>query len=326
MELWVFSFFDMLCFQNVINCPEKVNMRNVAAEEKKIWHLCTPGESSGILFRVEEDYIYGMNMIGVSAAKFFGKIRIYTFQLMSNHLHFVIDGEQNDIEEFFYDFILRLRRYMLKQARAYDINQISHSIIPVKDENYLKNLIAYVNRNGYLVNKNMTQFSYPWGANRYFFFPLAEIEPKIYLSKMANRKKMEMFHTREINFPDHFYLTNGYISPNCYCQIKQAEELYMNAHHYSSLVSRRVESFVDIAAEIGDTITYSDEEMYVSIFHHIKKQFDKSSIQSLSKMEKLQVAKIMHYEYNSSNKQISRILRLDIEAIDALFPQRAKSL
>ena len=304
---------------------KKEIMRNVAVEGKNIWHLCTPGESSGILFGTEADYTYGMNMVGVSAAKFFGKIGIYTFQLMSNHLHFVIEGEPDDIEEFFNDLKLRLRRYLLKQERAYDINQISHNSILVKDENYLKNLIAYVNRNGYLVNKNMTQFSYPWGANRYFFFPLAEIEPKIYLSKMANRTKMDMFHTRDINFPEHFYLTNGYISPYCYCKIKQAEGLYMNAHHYSSLVSRRVESFLDIAAEIGDTITYSDEEMYISVFHHIKKQFDKSSIQTLSKTEKLQVAKVMHYEYNSSNKQISRILRLDIEAIDALFPKRVKS-
>ena len=310
----------------MIKLSGKKIMRNVAVEGKKIWHLCTPGESSGILFRAEADYIYGMNMVGVSAARFFGKIGIYTFQLMSNHLHFVIEGEPDDIEEFFNDLKLRLRRYLLKQERAYDINQISHNSILVKDESYLKNLIAYVNRNGYLVNKNMTQFSYPWGANRYFFFPLAEIESKAYLSKMANRIKMDMFHTRDINFPEHFYLTNGYISPYCYCKIKQAEDLYMNAHHYSSLVSRRVESFLDIAAEIGDTIAYSDEEMYVSVFHHIKKQFDKSSIQTLSKTEKLQVAKVMHYEYNSSNKQISRILRLDIEAIDALFPQRAKSL
>ena len=299
-------------------------MKDFTVDARKVWHLCTPGESSGILFRTEEDYVYGMNMVGVCAAKFWDKIGIYTFQLMSNHLHFVIEGELTDVEEFFNDLKLRLRRFLLKQDRGYDINNISYSTIPVHDENYLRNLIAYVNRNGYLVNKNMTQFSYPWGTNRYFFFPLGEIEPKTFLSKLPNRTKMDMFHTREISFPESFYLTNGYISPYCYCKIELAEGLYMHAHNYSSLVSRRVESFQNIAAEIGDTITYSDEEMYVSVFHHIKKQFNKSGIQTLSKTEKLQVAKLMHYEYNSSNKQISRILKLDIESINALFPQKSR--
>ena len=299
-------------------------MRDFTVDARKVWHLCTPGESSGILFRTEEDYVYGMNMVGVSAAKFWGKVGIYTFQLMSNHMHFVVEGESVDIEKFFNDLKLRLRRYLLKQNRGYDINNISHNTIPVKDENYLKNLIAYVNRNGYLVNKNMTVFSYPWGANRYFFFPLGEVESKTFLSRLASRTKMEIFHTRDIIFPECFYLTNGYISPYCYCKIREAEELYMHAHNYSSLVSRRVESFLDIAAEIGDTIAYSDEEMYVSIFHHIKKQFDKTNIQTLSKTEKLQVARHMHYEYNSSNKQISRILRMDIEALNSLFPQSSR--
>lgn len=294
--------------------------------ERPIWHLCTPGESSGIIFRNEEDYIYGMNMVGICAAKFWDKVGIYTFQLMSNHMHFVIEGELNDVELFFNDLKSRLKRYLLKQERSYDINKISHNLIRVKDESYLKNVIAYVNRNGYLVNKNMTQFSYPWGANRYYFFPLGKIEPKTFLSKIANRRKMELFHTRETYFPECFYLTGGYISPNCYCKIELAEELFINAHQYSSLVSRRVESFKDIAAEIGDTITYTDEEMYVAVFQHIKKQFDKTGIQILSKTEKLTVAKIMHYEYNSSNKQICRILKVDIESVNALFPQSSKSL
>lgn len=295
-------------------------MRDFIVDTRDMWHLCTPGESSGILFRTEDDYVYGMNMVGVSAAKFWEKVGIYTFQLMSNHLHFVIKGEMTDIDAFFSDLKLRLRRYLLKQDRSYDINNISYRAIPVRDENYLRNLIAYVNRNGYLVNKNMTVFSYPWGANRYFFFPLSEIEHKTYLSHIANRAKMNMFHTREINFPESFYLTNGYISPCCYCKIKHAETLYMNAHHYSTLISRRVESFQYIANEVGDTITYTDEEMYVSVFHHIKKQFDKSSIQTLTKTEKLLIAKIMHYEYNSPNKQICRILKLEIEAINTIFP------
>ena len=40
----------------------------------------------------------------------------------------------------------------------------------------------------------------------------------------------------------------------------------------------------------------------------------------LNTVEKIEVAKNMHFEYNASNKQISRILKLDVTAVNALFP------
>ena len=296
------------------------NWNYVSFDEEKFWHLCTPGDSSGILFRIKEDFIYGMNMVGVTAAKFMDEVEIFTFQLMSNHLHFVLRGSKENVISFYNDLIQRLRRYLLKQNRLFDIKNITFNVYNVKDLGYLRNLIAYVNRNGYLVNKSYTPFSYPWGANRYYFSNLGEMETKITLYKTPNRTKMEMFHTRDICFPDNYYLTNDYISPYCYCRIESGEKLFKDAHHYFSLVSRRVETFSDIARDIGDTISYTDEEMFVAALHLIRKKYDKDNITALSKIEKIEVAKNMHFEYNASNKQISRILKLDVTAVNALFP------
>lgn len=289
-------------------------------EAEQFWHLCTPGDSSGILFRTNEDYVYGMNMVGVTAGKFMDKVDIFTFQLMSNHFHFVLRGSKENVTDFYNDLILRLRRYLLKQHRIFDIKNITFSVYLVKDLGYMRNLIAYVNRNGYLVNRYYTPFSYPWGANSYYFSYLGGMESRFTLHKTPSRTRMEMFHTRDICFPDNYYLTNGYISPYCYCRIESGEKLFKDAHHYFSLVSRRVETFSDIARDIGDTITYTDEEMFVAAIHLIRKKYDKDSITALSKIEKIEVAKNMHFEYNASNKQISRILKLDITAVNALFP------
>ena len=81
-----------------------------------------------------------------------------------------------------------------------------------------------------------------------------------------------------------------------------------------------METFSDIARDIGDTISYTDEEMFVAALHLIRKKYDKDNITALSKIEKIEVAKNMHFEYNASNKQISRILKLDVTAVNALFP------
>ena len=73
------------------------------------WHVCTPGDLSGILFRDEEDYVFGMNAVALSAAEYLGKVDIYTFQIMSNHFHFVVAGILDDVESFFRRFLKRVR-------------------------------------------------------------------------------------------------------------------------------------------------------------------------------------------------------------------------
>ena len=56
------------------------------------WHLCTPGNLQSIIFRDNDDYVYGMNLIAFVAGMFTEDIKIFTFQIMSNHLHFVLSG------------------------------------------------------------------------------------------------------------------------------------------------------------------------------------------------------------------------------------------
>ena len=42
------------------------------------------------LFRTRDDYVYGMNLVAWAASNFNGRLKILTFQIMSNHLHFVL--------------------------------------------------------------------------------------------------------------------------------------------------------------------------------------------------------------------------------------------
>ena len=55
-----------------------------------VWHLCTPGEYQCVIFRTSEEYVYGMNLIAQAAINFHDKLKILTFQIMSNHFHFVL--------------------------------------------------------------------------------------------------------------------------------------------------------------------------------------------------------------------------------------------
>ena len=179
-------------------------------------------------------------------------------------------GRKKHIEAYFNYIYGRLRRMLLRQNRGSDLSSPKLTLTQITTDTHLRNAIAYANRNGYVTNPYVTPFSYEWGAARYFFNSTHANEEKKFIKEMYNREKMKFFHTHDIDFPDNYYLTNGYISPLCYCKIEECETLYKNAHQYCWLITRNVESFKEIADQVGDKIFYTDEELYTAMLQHLK--------------------------------------------------------
>ena len=289
--------------------------------ETPIWHLCTDGETQCLIFRDKEDLKEGMNLVGLSLAKFRSRISSLTFSLMNNHMHFLIQGEKEDIETFFNYLYGKIRRMLLRQNRGSDMPKPKYSLMQITSDNHLKNAIAYVNRNGYVANTNVTPFSHEWGAARYFFNTTQTNEGKKFLKEMYKRELMNLFHTHDIDFPSNYYLTNGYISPLCYCKIAECEMLFRNAHQYCWLITRNVESFKEVADQIGDKIFYTDEELYSAMLQFTNKHFKNIKINTLDKNEKIQTAKYLRFSFNASTRQISRILKIQEQLLNELFPK-----
>ncbi len=289
-------------------------------ENGPFWHLCTPGELSGILFRDAEDYVFGMNTVAVCAADYADILSIYTFQIMSNHFHFVVSGQKESAISFFNSLKKKLVRFFHAKYNIRDLRDVECNLYPVESLRYLRNLIAYVNRNGYLVNRNETPFSYRWGANGYIFNRLIYNEKGIILQEMPVSEVRKIFKTRDYSKILGFYLVGGYVSPLCYCKISLAEKMYRDANQYFNLVSRQVEAFSSMARELGDKIILTDDEMYSAVVLICKKEHNVEQPVQLDKEAKLRVAKMMHYNYNATNKQIKRILKLEDYIIESLFP------
>jgi REP element-mobilizing transposase RayT len=290
-------------------------------ESRKFWHLCTPGQLSGEIFRERKDFVYGMNLVALLAAIHMEWVAIYTFELMHNHFHFVVSGEECSIMDFFNDLYKRLKRYLVSEERFSDLKGFYPTLVPIENITHLRNVIVYANRNGYLVNKNTTPFSYYWGANRYFFSLAHEYEDrqKVLLHDIPINERRKIFRSHFNDFPQNYYFTEDYISPYCYVLISEAESLFKSAHDYFSLVSRSVETFASISKELGDKIAYTDEELS-SVIYTIAMDKYRTKPFELEKNAKLDVAKTLHFKYNAPNQQIRRVLRLDIEILEELFP------
>ena len=86
------------------------------------------------------------------------------------------------------------------------------------------------------------------------------------------------------------------------------------------MLSRQVESYAFIAREIGDRVTYTDDELFSVAVSLSRKEYEVKKISELDKEQKIAVATKLHFNYNATNKQLKRVLRLDEVVLDSLFP------
>lgn len=238
---------------------------------------------------------------------------------MTNHLHFVFSGEKGRIEELFFVIMKTLKRYYSKTNRQSCILGMKPMIIQIKDLENLRNVIAYVNRNAYVVLPSETPFSYEWGANRYYFGKEAKLRYISSREKIGIRDRREMVSSRRFDSIENLYKLDGYLCPASFCAIEEGEAMFRDAHNYFLKISKNIESHSEIASIIGEQLYYSDEDLFSIVCKLSDERYNVKSPSQLPHKAKLELAKIMHYDYNAGNKQISRMLKIDSAILLSMF-------
>ena len=84
------------------------NCEQVFRMNPSYWHLYTDGRNSEILFRNEEELKEAMNMIAIACISF-NDVKVFTFELMNNHLHAILAGPPSSCELMFLEIKKKLR-------------------------------------------------------------------------------------------------------------------------------------------------------------------------------------------------------------------------
>ena len=139
--------------------------------ELEFYLISTSHLEDDLWFRDECDFKEGMNAVAVTVC--LTRIQILAFILMSNHVHFVVQGTREESLRFItlfkrqYSSYLR-RKYGVKEAlrgNAVDIRQVK-----LEDES-LQRAIAYVLMNCVSANICVHSSLYPWGTGAVLFNP-----------------------------------------------------------------------------------------------------------------------------------------------------------
>ena len=287
-----------------------------------IWHLCTPGEGQPTIFSEMGDYAYMMTLIAICSYEL-GSVEIITFEVMGNHLHMLLYGCREDVLAFHDMLVKRLRVHFTKQGRPIDLSRFGcANLIPVNSLDSLRNQIVYINRNNFVVDPDQTPFSYPFGANSYYFSPAAKRCSDGTFGDMLIHDRRKLVHSKNIDYPDSWIMYGGYISPVNYVRFDIGEGVFRDARHYFHKISREIESYREIAAQLGESVYYTDDELGAVIYRICRQSYNCNGPSLLPSAAKIELAKTLHYDYNADNKKIARILKLGKGLVDELFPLR----
>ena len=282
------------------------------------WHLYTPGDSVEIIFADREDMLFGMNIVAICHSQH-PEIGIYTFELMNNHVHFIMRGGKDECLDFFEAFKRRLRRWYQREDRPVDWSRFVAQILGIDSLQALRNEIVYANRNAYVANRMYTPFSYPWGGGWAYFSPVIDLLPTVSVREMGARRVREMTHYRDIEEIAGLRFVGDVPFIPSFCRVDLGQSMFRDARHYFHLLTRNAEAFSQIALRLKDAVFLTDEEVFVVASRCAKEMFS-AELKMLTPEQKIKLARKLHFEYNASNRLLRRVLGLEMSILEELFP------
>lgn len=283
------------------------------------WHIYTNGTKMQNIFCCEGDFKAAMWTLA-AAVHLSNRVRLLTFELMGNHIHLIIAGQKEDCIKAFDLFASRLKLAFPKRQRTIDWSMFIMDILPIENLQALRNEIIYANRNAFVANPAYTPDSYPWGGGCAYFTPWLKYLKSKPLRELPILTQRELLHTRDISpFADIREIDLIPFIPS-FCDIKLGESMFRDARSYFNSLTRNTEAFSQIAAKLKDSVFLTDEELYSALCSHISKEYSIKTPSELNAQQRIDTARHLHFNFNATNQQLRRMLRLDIAILEEIFP------
>ena len=276
---------------------------------KGYYHVSSKALMKNDIFLTREDFVTGMNDVALCLLRY--DVRILCFCLMSNHFHFVLKGSYQMCYAFACEFkrmcAIRMRD---RSGEISGLKDIDIRLDLLDTEEYLENAIAYVLRNPLAARIIMMPYFYEWSSVAAYFRGQNDISG-VRINTLSIRKRRELLRTRHETVPDTFTLTSaGYIHPACYVASDEVEKIFRHPSRLMLALAKKVENEFEIVMGAAQKITMHDSELMTHVGELIRHEFGVSSLAQLSADDRLRLCLLMKRNFNSSVKQIARILRL----------------
>lgn len=267
-----------------------------------------------ILYENRDEFIVGTNLLAIAAAR--SGFRIVDDSQMSNHHHVMGAGSFEEANAFANHLHAMERKYQTSLGRR-SLKDWNIRIDPVKDLKQFRGQIAYTDRNAYVARRDSMPTGYAWGsANLLFNGNMWLMKEGIPFPKVGGREKRMICRSHDVDLPAHYSVCDGMIMRSSFVDYHTTERLFNSANQYFTMLTRRGEADIEMAALLGESIQIPHEEAFLIV----ASWYPGKLINELSYDQKLHAAKKMKTQLASSNRQIVQILGLPAADVDRMFP------
>lgn len=273
---------------------------------KNFFLITTKHLEEALWFRDDEDFAVGMNYVAIVAHRHKGLV-IFFFILMSNHVHFIVYGEREEVEAFIEDYKGRYSHYFSKKYGVKNLlldNDVDIRVIELDNEG-LEKAGAYVIMNSVAANICSHPSQYKWGSGNTIFNPsIARGKPIKCFSKRTLRF---MLHSRVDDLPKNWTIgEDGFILPRNYIDIDQVEGLFRTPKRFDFFLRNSSKAKKRLEAN-GNYPAFRDQSIIAGFPDLLRSLFGKKSFAELSEIEKTECLRQIKFRYSADTTQAARV-------------------
>ncbi len=279
-------------------------------DDHGFFHVCTNGTVLPWMFKDEEDFIFGVNRIGVCSLLI--GIHVLVFTLMDNHVHFMLYGTRKQCRAFIDKYKLLTGKWIAHKYRIQKyLKHLPVSIIPLKTEEDILETAAYIDRNAIVAGFGRTPYDYPWGSCHYMFKGSDKEHRRTYTIKDFTDNELRGILKSRVRFPENWtFDEKGMIDPTCFVDINRAEGLFKSPARHLYFLVKKLEGKINQTLN-EDRPLVSDKDLREIASDLAFNAYRSRDVRTLKVDNRLAIARRLKKDYTASAKQLSRILHLN---------------
>lgn len=264
-----------------------------------------------LLFRDEEDYIYGIDTLALILLQF-PNVVVYAFTLMSNHIHLLLGGPEQECEAYYDAVMHRLslwlkRKYGLSGIVPY--GKMHRETVTVRGLEHFNIEVLYLLRNPFKA-KICYPGDYLWSSVG-MYFSKRNLMTGRKTSTFTVRALRRILKTN-IRVPGNWEITeSGLIVPR-FVAWKAVEKAFDNDEAtFLRRLMEPVEARHNQLSGLSMTLKFSDQEIAARVQAICQNELNVKNYLQLSTKELFRLCRTLSMRFGASPEQLQRVLGVD---------------
>ena len=276
---------------------------------KQYYLVTTQHLENRLWFRDDKDFAIGMNYVAIQAS--ISDVIVLAFILMSNHVHFILYGTEEEVRRFIRQFKIRFSLYSNKKYGTYDLlrrNDVDMKVLSANDPESLERAIAYVLMNCVAASICAHPSQYPWGTGNLYFNTFVSNTSDRRLGPISPTARARLLHSKNVDLPENWIVSDlGFIKPESYVRTDLVENIFRRPERMNYFLQSSSKARKRLETIEKQTPAFRDQTILKALPELCLSLFQKQCFTELSASEQSELMRQIRFRFSANVNQIARV-------------------